>query len=235
MRRLALAVLVLVAPRAASAELCGPMTTAVTAFHHTERIAAGGGQIVWMKPAFSVGHAGTELQPAWRLRDVNRLVQPRIVPVAPGLAVYELPVMSSPELDLVDPDGEVLGHVERATERDPRPSAPVVTAVESYGSDSYAHVTAVLEEAAPKRMFALVVFRVDDRGTRTGLSFGSGVQTEGDAAKRIVVFRTAHACSATPPWIQPKVGDKVVLAWLDLSGRLSPMSKPVRVSRARRG
>lgn len=70
----------------------------------------------------------------------------------------------------------------------------------------------------------VVVYRVDAAGARTALSWA--VVQEGEKVAR--VYQTGGRCQRIVPGISPaNAGDRIAVAWLDRSGRLSPLSNLV--------
>jgi hypothetical protein len=145
--------------------------------------------------------------------------------VAPGLDV----VAAATAGTLTSKDGDAQVAVKRAAKPVATLPAPAATALER---DAPAHVkhpyvaTLVrLSADPPASAIALVAF---DRTGKTARSWGTVSAT--DRAPRVY---TSGGCARLPDGtIDSQVGDEVVLAWLDASGRLSKLSSPVAVQTA---
>ncbi len=200
----------------------------------TVAIVEGGGVIVAQELGGFAGpntNAAAE-QPGWRWKDVNTLKQPAIKTLAPGLAVYQLPAGGGATLSLVDDEGKTVFSFKRAlAKRDELPApklrkvtaqTTVATMPRSFTSSS---VTATFE-AAPADAVLLIVY--DSRGNAGPVALSWGRVTGG--AKDSVVYQSGGRCRPSlPGLVSPSKGAKVQLAWVDSSGRVSPMSKPIKV------
>ena len=176
-----------------------------------------------------------ETDAAFQYRDVNKLLRPTIRVIAPGLAVHELLAASGPNLDVVNQAGDAITSVRRAT----GPGLPLLDApklkslvwkkTEYPGRRPFTHigVTAMFAGTVPPQALALVMYRLDRSGKtgKTPLSWGLA---SGDRAE---VYRNPGMCELPRAFIEPAVGERVVVAWLDKSGRLSPTSAPITVSK----
>jgi hypothetical protein len=196
-------------------------------------VAPGGGVIVALLRGVGSKSAMSAVDKAWRFRDVNKLVEPTFVDIAPGLAVYALPATGGPELALLDADGKELAKVVRASKATAALAAPALASI-TYESRRYSpprgsgtSTTGIADIGAiPAGAAALIVYEV----TKTGNVARSWVSVTGadPKATKIAAYQSGGRCNPTLPGIEPIAnGAKVVVAWLDTSGRLSPVSKPV--------
>ena len=175
------------------------------------RIAGSGGIIV-----------GGDKLPDWRVRVLNKVVRPDVVTLAPGLAIYHPPPMPGDEIVIEDAQHQLRARATRAFTVDPLLAAPQVASITTTGGD-YALVVAKLASAAPKGARAVIVSKLDgDRVTPLAWTF------VWEAADSLQVFRHPGGCSEyVTSWIEPKRGDRVVLAWVDDTGRVSEASSPI--------
>jgi hypothetical protein len=205
-----------------------PRTTGSTILTTTDDVIAAGGGVILAQgvPATGPVHfrqAGVERAPTVRV-------------IAPGLEVYELPPAGDPDLEFLDDGGTSLGVVHRgpATPLLPSPHAKRLvweasdpahtTEMEWYGNlgPGSETVTAMLEGNVPDDALALVVSRMDRKGNAVPAAWGLAPYASDQ------VYAVTRSCR-TPGRIAP--GDRVVLAWLDRSGRLGAASKPIVVGR----
>ncbi|MBL0212304.1 MAG: hypothetical protein IPQ07_00195 [Myxococcales bacterium] len=201
----------------------------------TVAIVEGGGVIVAQEiGGFGRGNTNTAAeQPGWRFKDVNTLKRPQIKTLAPGLAVYQLPAGGGGTLTLVDDDGKTVFSFKRAlAARDelPAPKLRKVTAQTSVATSprsvTSSWVTATFEPA-PADAVILVVYDVSGTAGPVALSWGRVT----GGAKDSVVYQSGGRCRPSiPGLVSPSKGGKVQLAWVDSSGRVSPMSKPIKVN-----
>ena len=205
-------------------------------------IAPGGGVIVGLlHPGVGTTSHASAIDKRWRFQDVNQLVEPTIVDIAPGLAVYTLPPTGGPQLALLDGDGAEVAKVVRG-QASPALKAPVLTAftyetrtaVARRGAGTSITGTADIAEI-PADAAVLVVYEVTKQGT-VARSWHplAGVSRDAKPAK-VTAYQSGGRCNPTIAGIAPVAqGAKVVVAWLDTSGRLSPMSRPVTARRVQR-
>lgn len=196
-------------------------------------VAEGGGVVIAAVPSFGVSVDEDLVQKAWRFESgaANTAAEPTIQVRAPGLAVYLLPV-GTDDVNLVDAGGRVRARAKRATNQ-PLLAAPVVTKVVRRSSKSGGRrpsftdeVLATLDGKVPAGAVALVIYSAD--GAKPVARSWTRVGT--DSAGPIVVYSSPGRCQRDVGRSPSAVKSKVRLAWLDGSGRLSPMSKPLIVA-----
>jgi hypothetical protein len=232
--RIALALVTLLATHELATAKCAmPSIGSVVLSSAGAKIAAGGGILVGSQTSFGSNAVGAEdaINKSWRFSDGTKQHEPVLVTLAPGLVVYQPPKGVTGALTLVDGKTE---HAKFEVTAD----APVLLAAPDlksvvrtevpvrYGGSRF-EVTARFKAAAPKGTIAVVVFAVTKRGNvaRSWASIGEGATTG-------QVAGTAGRCDpGVPGEVISKVGEKVVLAWVDAHGRLSAPSKPVVVKR----
>jgi hypothetical protein len=234
MRTLWLATLALVAAhKLADAHCARPDLGSAVMTPAGTSVAADGGVLVEAEVEFHRAAIGSEdaLNPTWRFTDGTKTYEPELVTLAPGLVLYRPPAGTTGTLTLVD-DKTERGNVTRTTDTPAPLAAPApkklrfVTSELMHGG-SVQWIDATFTTAAPVGAVAVVVYRVTKKGNvaRSWMPIEAGATTGRVAG-------TAGRCSpGIPGEIVSKVGDKVVLAWVDASGRLSKVSKPITVSR----
>jgi hypothetical protein len=232
-RRL-LALLTLLASPPAFAVPCGFDALQPTALKTTP-IASGGGVIIGLRSAIDppIRPRPTDAeQKAWRFRDVNRLVVPTIRVIAPGLAVYELPPGTGPVLVLEDAEHLPVVTARRALDKQPDSlSAPklVKATNRTMRNTERMRVGSIVDiklgAPVPANAAAIVMFSA---GKPLSWVEVTPQTTE------LTVFHQYRCDQTIPGVVEPRPGKRVVVAWLDASGRLSPMSKAVVVIAASR-
>ena len=149
---LALALLAAAAAPAHAKRVCmtGPMPAQPIAGPDNET-AGSGGVIV----------ASGSAMPDWRFRDMNRIVRPEVVTVAPGLAIYHPPPLPGTDVILEQSDHTIIAHRTRALKID-APSGPpeIESIVAAPMQGNRRMVTARLARSAPPRALIVVVSRV---------------------------------------------------------------------------
>jgi len=200
----------------------------------------GGGVIVAVINNFGEATNGEEVTPtggahdgdlvvrsAWRFRGAGKLIAPTIDKIAPGLAVYRPPAMTMPEYVLETSAHKTVASARRSADRDASVlGAPVVV---GGGETTFtgrrgggALVTVHLVSTPPKGARIMVAYGPD----KVARSFGYVDAT----SKNVLVWRTRSGCElGIPGEIPTAVGDKITVAWLDESGRLSARSAPIEI------
>ena len=206
--------------RADMACFSGPMEPTLIASAH-RRIAGTGGMIVGSR---------TKL-PDWRFRDMNRTVRPRVVQLAPGLAIYHPPPLPGTDVVLEDLDHGVIARAERAlTIGDPPPPPKVESITVTTTGGDRRTVLAALASEPPSEAVVAITSRVEG-GKLVPMAW---TRLNGQP-RAVVLWHTPFGCDETiPTAIEPKPGDKVVITWVDETGRLSEASNTVVVSGAPR-
>jgi hypothetical protein len=222
-------------PAAAGPCAMRPMVPA--ALGTASAVAPDGGVVVALMPSLDFGGTGGVVaNKDWRFKDVNQLVVPAAIrTIAPGLAVYELPATGGANVQLVDGAGKVVADVGRAMSKQAALGAPKLKAVVRKDSStppgprSYtsSDVIARFAANAPGDAVAVVLFTAD---THTPLSW-TALAVAPTPNEQIVYHRPFRCESSVPGFVEASVGDHVVVAWLDKSGRLSPFSNEVVVGR----
>lgn len=234
MMRIALALVALLTTGdLASAKCAMPSVGSVVLSSKGTKVAAGGGILVGSQTSFGSDAVGAEdaINKSWRFSDGTKQHEPVLVTLAPGLVVYQPPKGVTGALTLVD------GKTERA-KLEVTVDAPALLAAPDlksvvrtevpvrYGGSRF-EVTATFKTAAPKGTIAVVVLAVTKQGNvaRSWASIGEG------ATKGQVAGSAGRCDPGVPGEVISKVGEKVVLAWVDAHGRLSTVSKPIVVKR----
>jgi hypothetical protein len=182
-------------------------------------IAGSGGVII----------AAGEKLPDWRFRNMNKVVRPHVVIVAPGLAIYHPPPTPGDDVVLEDLDQNVKTTKKRAFSIEPPPAAPVIKSITSGIVQQRTTVTLELADKPGESAFVAIVSRVE----RDKLVPLTWAMLRGPQPLAIVLWHTPYTCEQTvTASIQPKAGDRVVVSWLDDAGRLSEPSKPIVISGA---
>lgn len=169
---------------------------------------------------------GEATQPTWTIKTKSGSVKPKLVELAPGLVVYQLP-------DKVDGgelfDGtKVIAKLARAKGPSSKLAAPAPTKLtyqEWPSPRGNSQKTAALFSAIPADAIALIVV---DAATNKPRSYG----LVGAGVLEVTVYGRGR-CSALPNGTSPTVAsDKVILRWVDKTGAVSADSKPIVVTKA---
>jgi len=181
----------------------------------------GDGGIVVAQLAFAK-HLPTESS-TWRFRVGTKTSVPAITSIAPGLDVYR-PSKRGAKLVLVGGDGKPiveLTSTKRKRAELPVPSIKAIQFSESRGRHSSASTVAELIGDPPDGVIALVAY------DRTGKprSFGTVVKN----AKQVDLYNRSDCGGPFRGTVVSRTGDRIRVAWLDASGRLSKQSAPIRV------
>ena len=211
----ALAIIALLASAAHAKPCAGGPMFARAILGAKPRVSGSGGLIV----------VGDKL-PDWRFRALDKLVRPDVRVLAPGLAIYHPLPQPGDEVVLETTDQNQVARAQRVFSIEPPIGPPAVARISSESNGTYTYVTAALSAAAPATARIVIVSRVV--GKRTVpiawrfASSGAGVLT---------LWQSPGGCSETiSGWVQPEVGERVVLAWVDDAGRVSEPSKPIVIS-----
>ena len=208
-------VALLAAPADARRCFSGPMI-ARPLIGQKPRMSGAGGMIV----------VGDKL-PDWRFRVLNRIVRPDVVVLAPGLAIYHPPPLPGDEVVLEDTEHQLIARASRVFSIEPVLDPPAATGVASTTSGGrWVQVTATFPGKVPPTARVLIASRVD--GARTvpiAWAFA------GPGSTQVTVWHSPYGCDENiTAWVQPKVGERVVLAWVDDAGRVSEPSRPIVIS-----
>jgi hypothetical protein len=213
-----IATLATLAPIAEAKRVCfsGPMRSQIIAAPNA-KIAGSGGVIV---------ASGTKL-PDWRFRDLNRVVRARIVTIAPGLAIYHPPPLAGLDVVLENDAHGVIARTQRALTVDAPGGAPRVRSITKATSTSRLAVMAELADTVPEHTLIIIASRVSG-DTLVPLTWTR--VWKGQSAT-VDLWHTPGSCEQTiDTAIEPKVGDKIVLQWVDDAGRISEPSTAVSVA-----
>ncbi len=179
------------------------------------------------------GGADNAVNPTWRFTDGTKHYEPVLVTLAPGLVVYRPPVGVTGALGLMDANTQ-RGKVAITSDKvallaAPDPKKVVLNKVsERYGGFRY-QIDATFKSAVPAGAVAIVLFSV----TKKGNVARSWTRVEAAATTAQVAGSSGRCDPGVPGEIMSKVGDKIVLAWVDAGGRLSKTSKMSVVHRGK--
>jgi hypothetical protein len=236
--RAALALLLLVAVPSVADALCAmPMQGSAKVETASTTLAADGGVLVRSTTNFDFSKgeepgAANAINKGWRFSDGKTAHTPTLVTLAPGLVLYVPPKGVTGELTLLD------GKVERAkvtigTDTPALLAAPdaksarMVKVPVRWGHLLQVHATT--KAAPPAGAIAVIVFVTKNR-KQVARSWKLVDSTKTD----FIVGGTEGRCDpGTPGEVLSKAGDKIQLAWVDAHGRLSPLSKPVTIQKAK--
>jgi hypothetical protein len=184
------------------------------------RIAGSGGMIV----------TGDQL-PDWRFRKINETVRPHVVTLAPGLAIYHPPPLPGDIVELENTDRQLIARARRAFTVEPPLAPPTVSKVVANITGRYGYVTASIAGTVPESARVAIISRVE-RTRTVPLSWALVNPGQTD----VLIWRARYSCDHyVSTWVQPKVGERVVLTWVDDAGRVSEPSKPLTISGPPRG
>lgn len=173
---------------------------------------------------FSAPGLGTRRKgPAvWRAEVDGRSMKPGTV-LAPGLVVFRAP---SPARKLSIVEGTRVRGTARMTDGygDTLPAPKLVSVVDAPFPEDIGSTTTV-NLSAPAPADAIAAILVDDKGRpRTWGPVQPG-------ARSIIVYDDRLCASLPAGTIEPSVGDRVTLLWVDSAGRPSAASNAVAVTR----
>lgn len=246
-RMIAVASLVtLAASSPGRAEPCAVPTLAVRSMTNPNTVIEdGGGVIVAAVSSFGsmpnseeiardkADEPDVEIRSSWSFLVAGKRVTPKIDKLAPGLAVYRLPVQASTTYVLETGTHKSIVTVRRSPDRDASVlPAPVVVgggaaSIEGFRFNS-TFVTVHLATTPPKGSAMLVAYGPDGRPR----SFGAITPV----SKDVQVWRTRGGCEhPIAGEIATSAGDTITVAWLDESGRLSAKSAPFRITQDKQG
>jgi hypothetical protein len=215
---------VLAVPLDASAKCAPSSLRAAVLTPKDSALAAGGGIVVAAESFFDDGHIAAgdvAVQKDWRFRSGKDRFVPKIDVIAPGLAVYR-PNSTAGSIQLEDGKQTLLVTTRAAKDAPPVLGAPAVKQVISRqwrGRKPSTEVVVTLDGAAPATAVAIIAY--DAKGK--ALSFGAVTKDE------LLVY-SQHRCETLPDGTtEPAAKQRITLAWVDASGRVSPKSKPIVV------
>jgi hypothetical protein len=213
--------LAVLAPRAEAKRVCfsGPMRAQIIAGPNATIAGSG-----WVIVA-----SGTKL-PDWRFRDLNRIVRARIVKIAPGLAIYHPPPLAGIDVVLENEAHGVLARTQRALTVGATVGAPRVRSITTRTQSEQRSVIAELGDTIPEHTLLLIASRVSG-DTLVPLAW---VRVWKGQSETVDLWHTPGSCEQTiPDAIEPKIGDKIVLQWVDDAGRISEPSTAISVVRTK--
>ena len=172
------------------------------------------------------GDVDEVVQRTWRFRVGAALHEPKIETLAPGLAVYRLPV-KAPKAQLEDGGKVVQGKITFGEDKPLALAAPKVKRITHQrtitGRGSSARTEVELGEAVPPGAVAIVL--ADAKGAAR--SWG-GI----DVGALGAVPYAQSRCGVLPNGtLESSAGDQVTVFWVDRAGRRSPASAPVKIVR----
>jgi hypothetical protein len=219
----ALALLAVLAAPVYAERVCfsGPLPP--TAIGGPRNVIAGSGGVI----------VGAETMPDWRFRDVNRVVRPQVVVVAPGLAIYHPPPTAGVDVVLENTNHDAVATRKRELSIEEPPPAPVVESIVVTGGLKTRKTVVGRFKQIPKNAVVAIVSRIE-RDDRVVPIVWAQV---GGQPNNIELWRAyqQYSCDQTiTKWVEPAVDDRVVITWVDDAGRLSEPSKPIVISGASR-
>jgi hypothetical protein len=231
MRRFAPILVVLalaLAPRSASAGACARPGWTVSLVP-TGQIAVDGGLLALLGSQYGAAF-DPQPQPAQLARpDGAMTMTPR--PIAPGL--WRLMPDQAPALGTWTLDGETPRSIEVIAAPAPIAAPAASVSIEEGRARGpryttyYRNVRARLRRAPPPGTFGIIV---ENNGTPVLFA-----QTQ-EGSRDVMLFATPGRCGVAIPGAQPpSAGDRIVLRYVDVTGRISEPSRPIRVTRAPRG
>ncbi len=223
MRRLVVAglALALVVPRVADA--CDEFIIESKIF---EKAARGGILVQYhASPTKGPAYEAPLVNKKWKFKLANkRAIAPKVKMIAPGLVVVTLP-KGVPAGVLVDGEKRV-AELDAIDDDEPRLEEPEVRAVvlnTTGGKSPATRVTVELVGSAPRTAVAVVLAKASGDPMTFGMI---------DPGQPLVVFETKECSLLAPGTLEPRVGQKVKVFWVDQFGRVSPRSEIVRISEA---
>ena len=200
----------------------GPMRTQVVVLQSAQ-IAGSGGVVV---------ASGTKM-PDWRFRVLNRRLRAHVVKIAPGLAVYHPPPLAGIDVVLENENQRVLVRTERALSVDAVIAAPRVRSVTAVAAvPSYRAVVTELQDKVPAHALVVIASRVSG-DQLVPITWARVFPDQNDS---IELWRTPGDCQQTiPDATEPRLGEKLVLQWVDDAGRLSEPSEPIVITAGSKG
>lgn len=185
-------------------------------------VAADGGIVVATEQArYDEPEEGDATETKWQLEVGGKTSAPKIDVIAPGLAIYRLPA-GARSAKLVDAKSKVRAAVTGGAKLDtlPAPRIKSVRHEKNLGRRSSAFTRVVLDSGSPAGAVALVI--ADPKGKP--MSFGL-LDAKAEPGSEVTVFSHSR-CGVVPNGtIEPNLGDKVTVFWVDSAGRVSPPSK----------
>ncbi len=225
MRR-ALAVLIALSTQPAFAGTCAVDASSIVLSPRDLDVPRDGGVVVGSTSIGIGGEGGAPdaMNPSWRFHDdVGGEHAPMLVPLAPGLVSYRPPEAAVGRLRLAS-GGVELHSVRQVTTAAELLQPPSVRRVRARGATT---VTVDLTKGAPADAVAVVVIAVTKQGY-VPRSWAPVSASE----KSIVAYQAPGRCEPAIPGAKAaKVGEKVVIAWVDKVGRLSKLSAPLKVAK----
>ena len=215
---LAVLALSLAAPRAADA--CEDFIIEAKVFE----FAARGGILVHFhaSPTQGPAYEAPLVNKKWKFKLANsRTIAPKVKLIAPGLVVVRLPdgvpagvlvdgERRVAELDAIDKDEPLLD--------EPEVRAVVMSATS--GKSPATKVTIELVGSAPRTAVAVVLASAAGDPMTFAMI---------DPKQPLVVFEKKDCTILAPGTIEPRIGQRVKVFWVDQFGRVSPRSAPVKI------
>ncbi|CAN5865345.1 hypothetical protein BH11MYX2_BH11MYX2_32550 [soil metagenome] len=171
------------------------------------------------------GTEGEAWQPTWVFVHGAKTQKPTLVALAPGLAVYRLPAGTT-DADLSD-GTNVRAHVVAGDASYKALAAPLVQTVSHLTARSIrgstGATTVTIKGDVPTTAIAMLIL---DAKTKKAFSYGLVQPASGP----VLAVYAQGRCSALPNGtVAPRVGQRVILQWVDSLGRLSAASKSIAI------
>ncbi len=216
---LGLALAALAAPE--SAEACDELIIAPKVF---ERAARGGVLVhFYASPTKGSAYETPLVNKKWKFKLANkRVIAPKVKMIAPGLVVVRLPD-GVPAGVLVDGDKRV-AELDAIDNDEPLLDEPDVRAVvmsTPTGKATSTKVTVELVGAPPRTAVAIVL--ANEEGDPMTFAMI-------DPRTPLVAFEKKECTLLAPGTIEPRLGQKVKVFWVDQFGRASPRSELVKIA-----
>lgn len=164
----------------------------------------------------------TAVQPTWTLEVGGAKSAPKIDTIAPGLVVYRVPKEGEAKL-LAGKKVLATATAGATAPAMPAPKVKLITHTKTLGRRSSTFTRAILSAPPPPGAIAMVLADAKGKARSFGL-------VEENA--QVVTVYAHPRCGVVPnDTIESSGGDRVKLFWVDGSGRTSPASKLVTISR----
>lgn len=220
MSRLAVAALALalVTPRAA--EACEDFIIESKVFE----FAARGGILMSFhaSPTKGPAYEAPLVSKKWKFKLANkRVIAPKVKLIAPGLVVVRLPD-GVPAGVLVEGDKRI-AELDAIDKNEPLLDEPEVRAVvmsTSSGKSPATKLTVELVGSPPRTAVAVVLANAAGDPMTFGMI---------DPREPLVAFEKKECTILAPGTIEPRIGQKVKVFWVDQFGRVSPRSEPMKI------
>jgi hypothetical protein len=215
---LAFAIAIAAASAPARAEFCGSMGLEARVVTSADLVVPGdGGVLVAALPGIGQMEGDAANQPTWHFQSRGKSTKARRTTLAPGLVVYE--AREDGSVALVDDQGKTRATAFVTHRARPRLPAPVVKWVTR--APDAVNVFLELDALPPGEAVAIVTVGKD--GKARSWDFIDSDSTSQRAFKQ-------RGCEMAPPGtLTSAVGDSVTFFFVDLYGRRSGSSRPMKI------